>query len=220
MNHIEKVRDEIKQYFNPELLIKDSQETFTSPNNKFLLETVNYHQDKDDVNWDITNVKIFDNHSNVKLFDFYSNDGRFFYSWVNKDSIEYLICAEDLFGGQTVIDLTNKQMSSFSPDEDGFIWTDFFLSPDGKTLATIGCFWACPFVIKFYDFNNPLNLPLIELKEVELIGSEEIVEWRDNNSIKTNGIKTEYIEELQENGGVIFKPVGETKVERIIKTQE
>ena len=88
----------------------------------------------------ITNVKIFDNQSNVKLSDFYSNDGRFFYSWLNIDNIDFLICAEDLFGGQTVIDLTNKQMSSFSPDEDGFIWTEFYLSPNGKILATIGCF--------------------------------------------------------------------------------
>lgn len=108
-------------------------------------------------------------------------------------------------------------MSSFSENEDGFIWTEFHLSPDGKTLAVIGCFWACPFVIKIYDFKNPLELPLKELKEVDLIGSEKIVSWIDNYSFKTEGIKTEYIKEPQVNGGFKFKPVGETKIKRVIE---
>lgn len=217
MNHIEKIRNEIKQYFDPKQFIENSQEIFISPNKNFRLETTNYHQAKDDVNWDVTKVEIYDNQLNAILFEFYSND-RFFHSWLQTNDVEYLICAEDLFGGQTVIDLTNKQMSSYSPDEDGFIWTEFHLSPDGQTLATIGCFWAAPFVIKIYDFKNPLELPLREIKEVELIGSEKIVGWLDNNSFKTNGIKTEYKEESHESGGVTFKPIGETEIERVINT--
>lgn len=220
MNHIEKIRNEIKQYFDPKQLIEDSQEIFISPNDKFRLESCNYHQAKDDVNWDITKVKIFDNKSNDKSFEFFSSDGRFFHSWLQTSNKEYLICAEDLFGGQTVIDLTSKQMSSYSPDEDGFIWTDFHLSPDGRTLATVGCFWACPYVIKIYDFVNPLKLPLKEIREIELIGTETIVGWLDNNSIKTKGIKEEQLEEHLEGGGVRFKTIGKTEIERIIKIIE
>ena len=111
-------------------------------------------------------------------------------------------------------------MSSYSPDEDGFIWTDFHLSPNGEILATIGCFWACPYFIKTYDFANPLKLPLKEIKEIELIGTETIVGWIDNNSIKTKGIKEEQIEEHLEGGGVRFKTIGKTEIERIIKIIE
>lgn len=217
MNRIEKIRDEIKQYFDPKQFLENSQQIFVSPSKNFRLETSNYHQAKDDVNWDVTKVEIFDDKINEKIFEFFSSDGRFFHSWLQTNDVEYLICAEDLFGGQTLIDLTNKQMSSYSPDEDGFIWTEFHISPDGKTLATIGCFWACPYVIKIYDFKYPLELPLKEIKEVELIGSEEIVGWLDNNSLKTKGIKkTEYIKEEYENGGFTFKPVSASELERII----
>ena len=216
MNKIEKVRDEIKKYFDSKQFIENSQETFISPSENFRLETSNYHQVKDEVNWNVTKVEIFDNQSNGKLFDFFSSDGRFFHSWLKTRDLEYLICAEDLCGGQTVIDLTNKQMSSFSENEDGFIWTEFHLSPDAKTLAIIGCFWACPYVIKIYDFKNPLELPLREIKEIDLIGSEKIVGWLDNNSFKTKGIKTETIQEPHESGGFTFKTTGESDIERVI----
>ena len=91
------------------------------------------------------------------------------------------------------------------------------MSPDGKTLATIGCFWASPYILKFYDFKNPQELPLREIKAVDLIGTETIVGWLDNNSIKTKVIKTEFREVKHENGGVSFMPVGETEIERVIK---
>lgn len=220
MNEIERVRDEIKKYFDANQFIENSQKIFVSRNEKFRLETSNYHQAKNDVNWDVTKVEIFDNQSNETLFEFFSSDGGFFHSWLETKDVEYLICAEDLFGGQTIIDLTNKKMSSFSENQDGFIWTEFHLSPDGKTLAIIGCFWACPFVIKLYDFRNPLELPLREIKEVELIGTEKIVGWLDNNSFKTKGIKAEYEEEPHESGGIRFKPIGETEIERVIKIHD
>jgi len=218
MNHINKIRAEIKDFFDPKRLAKDSEESFESPNGKYRLETCNYWQDKKDVNWDVTKVEIYDNKSQEKVFDFFGNDGRFFHQWLIKDDTEYLICAEDLFGGQTILDLTNRKMESFSPDEDGFIWTDFHLSPDGKTLATIGCYWACPYVIKIYDFQNPLILPLAELNEIELLDADEIITgWLDNETLKMKGIKREKEMEKFENGSFRMKTVNETPIERKIK---
>jgi hypothetical protein len=191
MNQVEKIRQEIKDFFDPNRLAKDSLESFLSPNERYRLETSNYWQNKEDVNWDVTKVEIYDNSSQEKLFEFYGNDGRFFHQWLTKNNVDYLICAEDLFGGQTVIDLTNRQMESFSPDEDGFIWTEFHLSPDGNKLATIGCYWACPYVIKVYDFQTPMVLPLKELNEMELIdNAEEIKGWIDNENLTTDKRKT------------------------------
>ncbi len=217
-NHIFKIRDEIKEYFDPSRLAKDSEETFESPSGNFRLETSNYSQDKKDVNWDVTKVKVFENRTNEKIFEFFGNDGRFFHEWLNKNETEYLIFAEDLFGGQTIIDLTNRKMESYSPNEDGFIWTDFHLSPDGKTLATIGCYWACPYVIKVYDFQNPMTLPLEELNEIELLDADEIITgWIDNETLKMKGIKRDKEMEKSENGGFRMKTVSETRIERKIK---
>ena len=91
-------------------------------------------------------------------------------------------------GGQTVIDLTERQMASYSPDNDGFIWAEFSLSPDGKTLATTGCVWACPFEMRIYDFQNPMNLPLREIKAIELIDGERFAGWVDNKNLRVKPI--------------------------------
>lgn len=69
-NKIEKVRYETKKYYDPNQFIENSLEIFVSPNENFRLETSNYHQVKEDVNWDVTKVEIFDNQSNENLLIF------------------------------------------------------------------------------------------------------------------------------------------------------
>ncbi len=221
MNQIEKVREETNKYFDPKLLVKDSHERFDAPSTNFRIETSNYCQDKDDVNWDVTKVEVYDNKSNEKIFDFFGNDGHFFHGWLQKDATEYLICAEDLFGGQTVVDLTNRKLESYSLDEDGFIWTNFSLSPDGKTLATIGCVWACPFVLKLYDFENPMDLPLKEIKEIELLGADETMDgWLDEHTLQLKGVKRKTEREEVEGGGFRMKVLSETPAARRINIKD
>ena len=141
MNHIAEIRADITTYFDPSKLIEGSGEKSVSPSGNYRLDTSSYNQTKPNFNWSVTKIEIFDNKSNEIAFSFFCNDDQFFYSWLNKGDTEYFICAEDIYGGQTIIDLTRKKMESYSPNEDGFIWTDFHLSPDGKHLATIGCHW-------------------------------------------------------------------------------
>lgn len=193
MNNIDIVRAETLKYFDPEALVSGSEEVFVSATGKFRLETSSYRQTKADLNWFATKAHVFDNLTGDQLFSFISNDGSFFHSWLLVNGIEYLICAEDLFGGQTVIDLPNRRMASYSPNEDGFIWTSFSLSPNGELLATMGCYWACPYVIKIYHFKVPLSLPLRELDEINLLcGDEEFLDWINNKTLRTiNGKKEE-----------------------------
>jgi hypothetical protein len=167
----------------------------------------------------LTKVEVYDQNSNTKILDFFVNESRFFYGWLAKNNIDYLICAEDIFGGQTVVDLTNQKIVGFSPNEDGFIWTDFHLSPDGNTLATIGCYWACPYVIKLFDFKNPMNLPLTEINEIRLLENNEIITcWLDDNTIELSLSETETVLEEFQDGSPIYKivakPIG---VKRQIK---
>jgi hypothetical protein len=216
MNYIDEKRKEIKKFFDPELIIPNSKDSITSPSKNFRLDTVEYKQNQADINWEVTKVEITDLGTNQMIFNFFVNDSRFFYSWIEKDNIEYLICAEDLFGGQTIIDLTNRKMSSYSPNEDGFIWTDFHLSPDQKILATTGCYWACPYIIKLYDFNNPLLLPLAEIKEIELIDNNEIIiGWLDNETLQLSQVEFQTVRENFDDGTfrymVVSNPIGEKR---------
>jgi hypothetical protein len=217
MNYIEEIRANIKTYFDLSNLIEGSVDVSLSPNGNYRLDRSYFKQTKPDCNWCVTKIEIFDNKLNLTVFSFFCNDDQFFYSWLKKGDTEYFICAEDIFGGQTIIDLTNSKMESYSQNEDGFIWTAFHLSPNGRYLATIGCYWACPFVIKIFDFSNPLILPLTEIKEIELLDNDEtILGWTDNETIKTKGIKREREIEYFNDGSQRSKTISEKEVERLI----
>jgi hypothetical protein len=214
VNYIEKIRAEIKKDFDGQTFQKGDFETLISPSNKFRLDTTNFWLK--DPNWDLTKVEVYEQSSNEKLFDFFVNESRFFHGWLTKHDIDYLICAEDIFGGQTVVDLTNRKIVGYSPNQDGFIWTDFHLSPDGNTLATIDCYWACPYVIKLFDFTDPMTLPLTEIEEIQLLQNNEIITgWVDNDTIQLSLSETKTVREDFEDGSHIYKvltvPVGEKR---------
>jgi hypothetical protein len=218
VNYIEKIRAKFKKDFEEQTFQKGDFEILISPSNKFRLDITNFWLK--DPNWDLTKVEVYEQTSNEKLFDFFVNESHFFRGWLTKNNIDYLICAEDVFGGQTVIDLTNRKMVGYSPNEDGFIWTDFHLSPNGETLATIGCYWACPYVIKLFDFTDPMTLPLTEVKEIELLQNNEIItSWLDNDTIQLSLSESKTVREDFEDGShkykVVAKPVGEKREMKI-----
>jgi hypothetical protein len=184
MNRIVEIRKEIATYLDLNSKIKDSEATILSPTEKYRIETAEFKQTKPDTNWEITRVEIFDHATGEKLFSFFSNWGAFFHSWVTKNNVDYLLCAEDIYGGQTIIDLTNKKNDSYSSGEDGFIGTGYYISPNAEVLGVVGCYWACPYVIKFYKFDKPLQLPLPEFHEIELRENlNDKISWADNETI-------------------------------------
>jgi hypothetical protein len=96
------------------------------------------------------------------------------------------------------------------------MWTDFHLSPDGRTLATIGCYWACPYVIKLFDFAEPLKLPLTEIGEIELLSNNEIItQWMDSHTVQLGLSEIETIGEDFADGThaykVVANPIGEKR---------
>jgi len=186
MNNISNSRTEIKKHFDSKQIIEESRASSTSPSGNYRLETVSYKQNKPDVNWTVTKVRVFSTHSEKLLFEFFSDYHSFFHKWLLKGKIEYLVGSEVLCGGQTVIDLSARKMKSYSPTEDGFIWSDFYFNPSGSNLAVIGCFWACPYEVRVYDFKAPLALPLSPIKTVSLEDSElDNIEWIDDNYFQT-----------------------------------
>jgi hypothetical protein len=190
MNNIEIVRNEIKEFFNANSKIIETEIIF-SPNKKYKVETSSYSQNDPNRNWDVTKIEIYNEPEQKMIFSFYVNDGTFYYSWVTKEKIEYLLCAEDLCGGQTIIDLTNQKMSSYSLNNDGLIWTKHLLSPDEKLLAVFGCVWGSPFFVTVYHFDNPMELPLQIAYEPSWTGYD-IEEWIDNKKLNVKKTKEEF----------------------------
>lgn len=187
MNILDNIRSEIQKYFDPTNLIEGSETRSPSPSGNYAIETADYQQTKPDVNWRVTKVRITDAHSSELVAEFFVDDTHFFHAWLIKDDTEYLICAENLCGGQTVIDLVRRDISSFAPDEDGFIWARFFPSPDKNRIAIVGCHWACPYEVRVYDFTDPSVVPLSILKTVVLLEEEkDEIEWAGDYTFITH----------------------------------
>ena len=212
MNYIEEVRAGLKETFDQRIKEADG-ETFISPSGNFRLKANELYDQK----YAITRAQIYQQSTNEKIFDFLVNEDRILYTWLETNNTEYMICAEDIFGGHTVIDLTNKKMASYSPKTDGYIWTNFHLSPNGNLLATIGCIWGGPYFMKIFDFRYPMILPLPEVKEIDLLGNdEEIIRWIDNETLQMKGFQREYEYQYNDKGSRSVKSVKETPTERTV----
>jgi len=186
-NKIEVVRKELAKYFDPLAAIPDSDQEFISPSGLYLARTVEFKQADPNRNWTVTKYDIYETQSVNLLFTIYINHDVTFHNWFQIGGKEYFVCAEDIYGGQTIIDLTNRMMQSFSQNEDGFISTEFHLSPAKEIMATSGCFWAGPGRIKVFDFRNPMVLPWPEIPCDSLFENDEnIVGWEDQYLIKVN----------------------------------
>ncbi len=180
-NKIKIIRGQTIAALCPDLLNHDTTETFISPSKSFIAKVTEYPGDIRSAQLEILNAK-----TSQQLQLLYTND-TCFHSWVAKDGVEYLICAEDLCGGQTIVDLTNNKLSSFSlGNPDGFIWTNHYLSPKENLFAVVGCGWGSPHFVAVYKFDNPMDLPLQEVYELKWTGQgvNEFIEWVDNDSFK------------------------------------
>lgn len=182
MNHIEAIRTRLREaYLSHTWFVTEEEEVF-SPSERFCIHWKSLYTET--LDWTMTHVSVYKTGVSAPMFDFLTNEERFFYDWLQASGSEYLICSEYLCGGQTVIDLDAAKMASYSPGTDGFIWTAFSLSPDASVLAVLGCYWACPTVLKLYDFTEPLQLPLPELAEISLLNNREcITGWTENGHI-------------------------------------
>lgn len=183
-NWIEESREEINRYFNSSQLVQGSEQVLFSPTKAFRVETSIYQQTKPGVNWQVLKVDIIEQVEGRTLFSFFSNHRYFIHYWLTLREIDYLICAEDIYGGQTIIDLTNETMASYAPSGDGFIATAYYPSPDKSMLGIVGCVWACPYVLKIVKTDTLLDLPLAEIKETEI--NDHLVNqlvWLDNETI-------------------------------------
>ena len=185
MNKIDNVRDQIEKAFDPALINISSRLSEVSPSGNYSFVADFYGVDPSHGNWTIAVVTVHDQRNGEVVAKIKRNDDSFYHCWIDHDTTEYLVCSEDL-EGQTVIDLTQRKLASYSSEDDAFIWVRFHPSPSKRLLAVSGCYWACPWDIAVYDFSEPMNLPLKRINAEPIAG--EFVEWLGDGAF---GIKAE-----------------------------
>jgi hypothetical protein len=184
MNKIDSVREETLDKLKDAPAGIEEKKSDLSPSGNYRLEETHYEWNPiPNKGLSISKAEIYDTNTEQVLFSFLVNECPVFHSWITKGDTEYFLCAEDLCGGQTVIDLTNKKMVSYTENDNGFIWTNHILSPDETMLAVFGCYWGTAYFCMIYDFANPLELPLRMIKETEAIGYD-FLGWIDNKHLK------------------------------------
>jgi hypothetical protein len=171
MNQMSEKRAEIEKFFNADLVIPGEHVTNKSASKNYLLDVDVYAVNDPHRNWNISVATLTDLRTNEIVAQIKRNDDCFFYAWLDCDETEYLICSEDL-EGQTVIDLTHRRVVSYCSDDDLFIWTKFYPSPARDKIAIVGCYWASPYFVVVYDFQNPTQLPLKRIIEIPLSGND------------------------------------------------
>ena len=83
----------------------------------------------------------------------------------HRNGRDYIVYRKDLYG-YSVFDVTEGKSADYIPREsfkgggETFIWTQADYYPVNNLLVVSRCYWACPYGYEFYDFSNPLELPL------------------------------------------------------------
>ena len=217
MNRIEAFRADLHLCRRAHAFEPGPAESAESPSGRFRLVATPFSSSE--TRQELTRLELFAQGETEPLAEVWATTSPAFFGWAVASGREYLLCAEAQLGGQTVVDLSGRQVVSYAPPEqDGFIWAEFHLSPDGRTLAAAGCYWACPYVVKLFDFSRPLALPLPELQEIELLDhDEELLGWLDDATLHTRGVQRGRDWQLAADGSYQLVVVRETPVERQIR---
>lgn len=117
--------------------------------------------------WNLSKAKVYV--GDKPLTEVYRNYSSFPYLFIedHPNGHDYLICGED-YQGQTVIELDTGRRREFLPKEAkegfGFCWSSYEFHKATQILVVNGCYWACPYEFKFYDFADPMEKgwPLLE----------------------------------------------------------
>lgn len=185
-------RSTVDKYFVDSNALKERQSRCTSPSGKYILITTPYHTKGG--SWEYTlgevfRTPIYPETEPVKIAEVRRNYSAMWFTWVEGHPItgmDYLLTGED-YQGFTTVNLTTNKVSSYIPDDAfaGHGWCPMSaeIFGHGALLKVSGCYWACPYEVRIYDFSDPdaLDFPekglpvLVSIDEQEgtLISIEE-----------------------------------------------
>jgi hypothetical protein len=106
---------------------------------------------KDKINEIILETKSIDDHLLIELIK-------------HRNGKNYILFNTDLYG-YSIFCINENKTQHFIPEEvlmnkETFIWTDAKYCKINDVLMVNGCYWACPWGVAFYDFSDPMNIPL------------------------------------------------------------
>ena len=116
----------------------------------------------------------------VYLSEIRRNYSSFWHLWLYREDGQRFLFGGESYMGQTWVNLDTGEKTSHLPSEAGlgagFCWVDVTPNHDGTMLAVEGCFWACPYEVRFYDWTDTDLPPLC----IGYADYEECHGWSDD----------------------------------------
>lgn len=153
-------------YFAPENAVLERRREHLSESGKYKLVVTPFTTGES--SWDYTQGLVYGQGSDKPIAEVRRNYSSFPFLFIeaHPNGHSYLVCGED-YQGQTVIELDTGARRDFLPEEAkkgfGFCWAYCEFDEGSQILTVEGCYWACPYEYKFYDFSDPMVLGWPEL---------------------------------------------------------
>jgi hypothetical protein len=202
-------RQQVESYFTPERVIHQA-ESF-SPSGRFRLLPRIYSTKPSA--WNYSRGTVYRVADGYEVCDIKRNLSGFHHTFFNRHGQEWLLAGRS-YMSQTLVNLETGE--EFEPSGDqynssAFCWQQGFISPDGNTWAVLGCYWACPEEIKFFDFSHPAQgwpeLPIVPGGFVDA-GENLKLAWTDEKEITI------------QYGESVYEPSGQRWAEMVIVDKE
>ena len=169
-------------YFKPWNRMKNKRREEMSPSGKYRLVLDYFTTGKG--TWNYSQGTLYKVGQDIPVAVIQRNYGGFPYLFIEgHPKGDFFIGGED-YQGQTVIELNTGARRDLLPEEakagHGFCWASYKYNTDHQLLIVSGCFWACPYEVRLYDFSDPMN-GWPQLKFYDKYGKETYI---DDNSDK------------------------------------
>jgi hypothetical protein len=155
--------------------------------------------------WNYTQGLVFRQGSDEPLFEVRRNYSSFPFLFVegHPNGHAYLVCGEN-YQGQTVLELDTGKRRELLPEEakqgHGFCWASYRFEPTASIIIVAGCFWACPYEFKLYDFSDPMSgWPQIEPEDAYNDDDRRWPTFEPDGTIKF--YQSEYVEDNDDDEG-------------------
>jgi len=207
-------------YFKPENKIADSEKEYLSPSGKYKLITTRFNTGPK--SWNYSQGIVYNINSDNPIAIIQRNYGVFPYLFVeNHPQGDFLICGEN-YQGQTIVDLKSGQiigsMSEGASKGHGFCWSEYRYDETSQILIVNGCYWACPYEFKFFDFSNPKQ-GFLELMLDKCV--DEDSRWPIISNDKIECFQSEFNEESDEyNGSIAAKKTFQRQDNKLVLLEE
>jgi len=120
--------------------------------------------------WNYSKAKVY--RDGTLVTEVCRNYGAFPFLFVegHPNGSDFLVCGED-YQGQVVVELNTGRLRGLLPEEakqgHGFCWAEYRFDAKSQVVVVDGCFWACPYEFRFFDFSDPMEKgwPRIEMED-------------------------------------------------------